>query len=175
MYKSPFYRTLYVMSLFCLFACNQETNTKTFYAGTADIEEEKGFLMEITQPAGSGSTHAFLPYPANYGVFTENPNVEVVAIMNQLDKGTQVAVYPIATLVLKDAGKERPIIVTTPIDTAQQVIPIMNFQDFLVQQIGPRQIIQDWFLYEKGLGKVDLVGWKEESYAWKLLKEGIEK
>lgn len=175
MYRSLFYRTLYVMSLFYLFACNQETNTKTFYTGAADIEAEKGFLMEITQPAGSGSTHAFLPYPANYGVFTEDANVEVVAIMNQLDKGTQVAVYPIATLVLQEAGKERPIIVATPIDSTQQVIPIMNYQNFLVQQIGPRQIIQDWFLYEKGLGKVDLVGWKEETYAWKLLKDGLNR
>ena len=175
MYRILFYKTVYILSLFSLFACNQETNIKTFYSGTADIESKKGFLMEITHPAGSASTHSFLPYPANYGVFTENTNIEVVAIMNQLDKGTQVAVYPIATLLLKEAGKERPIIIVTPIDTAQQLIPIMDYQNFLVQQIGPRQIIQDWFLYEKGLGKVDLVGWKEENYAWKLLKDGMTK
>ena len=172
MYHSLIYKTIYILSLFCLFACNQENKTQAFYAGTDDIAAEKGFLMEITNPAGSGSAHAFLPYPVNYGFFTEDTNLEIVAIMNQLEKGVQVAVHPIATLVLKEGGKERSIIITTPLDTALQIMPIMAYQNFLVQQVGPRQIIQDWFLYEKGLGKVDLVGWKEESYAWKLLKEG---
>ena len=170
MYHSLFYKTIYILSLFCLFACNQENKTQAFYSGTDDIKAEKAFLMEITNPAGSGSDHAFLPYPVNYGFFTEDTKLEIVTIMNQLEKGTQVAVYPIATLVLKEAGQERSIVVTTPLDTALQIIPIMDYQNFLVEQIGPRQIIQDWFLYEKGLGKVDLVGWKEESYAWKLLK-----
>ncbi len=170
MYDSLIYKTIYILSLFCILACNPENKTKSFYMGTDDIEAEKGFLMEITNPAGSGSNHAFLPYPANYGFFTEDTSIEIVAIMNQLDIGTQVAVHPVATLVLKEGDQERPIIVATPIDTALQIIPIMDFQNFLVQQIGPRQIIQDWFLYEKGLGKVDLVGWKEESFAWKLLK-----
>ena len=81
-----------------------------------------------------------------------------------------MAVQPIATLVLSEQGTSRPIILASPIDTSLQLIQSNSYQQFLIQHTGMHQIIQDWFLYEEGLGKVELVDWKDERYAWKLIK-----
>ena len=163
-----------LLAFLLLYACHQAPEGKILYNGPADIEQEKAFLMQISHPAGMSSAHAFLPYPANYGYFTENENIAVLALTNHLAKGTQVAVSPVATLVLKEANQERPIIIATPIDSALQITTVVDYKNFLIQEAGARQIIQDWFLYEKGLGVVDLVDWKDEQYAWKLLKRDLD-
>ena len=160
---------IYTALLFCLWSCQPQETANPFYKGVADIQEKKAFLMEITNPAGTSSTNTFLPYPANHGIFTENPDLEVLAITNRLDSGQQVAVYPIGTLILQEDATTRNIIISIPMDSSLQLSPIVNFQDFIVTQAGARQIIQDWFLYQKGLGVVDLVGWKDEQYAWSLM------
>ena len=170
MFKSFLLGTCSIV-LLLLWSCQSQESVNPFYKGVADIQERKAFLMEITNPAGTSSTNTFLPYPANHGLFTENSEVEVLAITNRLDSGQQVAVYPVGTLILQEGATKRNIIISVPIDSSLQFSPIVNFQEFIVTQAGARQIIQDWFLYEKGLGVVDLVGWKDEQYAWSLLNE----
>ena len=168
MTKSLLLGTCSILLLF-LWSCQPKEPADPFYKGVTDIQEKKAFLMEITNPAGTSSSKTFLPYPANHGLFTENPAVEVLTITHQLDSGQQVAVYPVGTLILQEGATKRNIIISVPVDSSLQFSPIVNYQDFIVTQAGARQIIQNWFLYEKGLGKVDLVGWKDEQYAWGLL------
>ena len=150
--------------------CQQENKSIKHTVAPEDVKNEKAFLTTIQQPAGASSTHPFLPYPANYGISQNQSNVEVVTLAPRLSSDDQIAVQPIATLVLSEQGTSRPIILATPIDTSLQLIQSTNYQQFLVQHIGMRQILQDWFLYEKGLGKVELVDWKDERYAWKIIK-----
>jgi len=150
--------------------CQQENNSIKHTVVSEDIKNEKAFLTTIKKPAGASSRHSFLPYPTNYGICENQTNIEVLTIAPRLAQNDQIAVQPIATLVLSEQGKSRPIVLATPIDTSLQIINSSNYQQFLIQQIGMRQIIQDWFLYEKGLGKVELVDWKDERYAWRLVK-----
>jgi len=168
MSKSFLLGTFSIVLLF-FWSCQSSTPANPFYEGVTDIQEKKAFLMEITNPAGTSSSKSFLPYPANHGFFTENREVEVLAITNRLDSGQQVAVYPIGTLILQEGTAKRNVIISIPIDSSLHLSPVANFQDFIVTQAGARQIIQDWFLYEKGLGVVDLVGWKDDQYAWGLM------
>ncbi len=160
---------LWMIALFSL-SCQQENKSIKHTVAAEDVKNEKAFLTTIQQPAGASSVHSFLPYPANYGR-TQNPSgVEVVILAPRLSLEDQIAVQPIATLVLSEQGTTRPIILATPIDTSLRLIQSTNYQQFLVQHTGMRQILQDWFLYEKGLGKVELVDWRDERYAWKLIK-----
>jgi len=160
---------LLILALFTL-SCQQENKSIKHTVAPEDIKNEKAFITTIQQPAGASSTHSFLPYPANYGISQNQSNVEVLTLAPRLSSDDQIAVQPIATLVLSEQGTSRPIILATPIDTSLQLIQSTNYQQFLVQQAGIRQILQDWFLYEKGLGKVELVDWRDERYAWKLIK-----
>jgi len=153
-----------------LIACQQEASIKHTLK-TTDLEQEKAFLTDIKHPAGTSSNYPFLPYPANLGVCNNNTSLEVLTLAAPLDSADQIAVYPIATLLLEEAGKERPIIIASPVDTALQTINTVNYQQFLIQQAGMRQVLQDWFLYEKGLGKVELIDWKDERFAWRLIKK----
>ena len=160
---------VYLLLIF-LVACQQQETPNPYYNGIEDIQQEKAFLMEVVHPAGANTGSVFLPYPANHGVFTENSALEVLTITGSLEKGKTVAVTPIATLLLTENQAERTIIIATPLDTALQVLPPSTFQNFSIAQAGMKQILQNWFLYEKGLGTVDLVGWKDEQYAWKRIK-----
>ena len=153
-----------------LIACQQEASTLKQTLKTTDLEQEKAFLTDIKHPAGTISDYPFLPYPANLGICNNNASLEVLTLAAPLDSADQIAVYPIATLLLEEAGKERPIIIASPVDTTLQIINTVNYQQFLIQQSGMRQVLQDWFLYEKGLGKVELIDWKDERFAWKLVK-----
>lgn len=160
---------IFLSFLVLLIACQQEDKGIQQTLAADDIKKEKAFLANIQHPAGASSSHSFLPYPANHGNCNNNPNLEVITLAPQLSQNDKVAVYPIATLLLTEAGQERPILITSPVDTALQIVNSTTYQQFLIQQVGMRQILQDWFLYEKGLGKVELIDWKDERYAWKLI------
>lgn len=161
---------LYLLFVFLLpLGCQQENNAIQQTIAPEDIKNKNAFLTTIQHPAGASSSHSFLPYPANHGVCQNQSSLEVLTLAPRLAANDQIAVQPIATLVLSEQGTTRHIILATPIDTALQLIKITNYQQFLVQQAGMRQIIQDWFLYEKGLGEVELEDWKDERYAWKLI------
>ena len=72
--------------------------------------------------------------------------------------------------MLEENGQTKQIIIASPLDSLLRLSNTTNFSDFITKNAGEKQIIQDWFLYEKGLGKVSLVGWENEKYALGLLK-----
>ena len=102
-----------------------------------------------------------------------NESTEVLVIAEQLEKGKQLSVRPIATLMLEENGQARQIIIASPLDSIHQLSNTTNFSDFITKNAGEKQIIQDWFLYEKGLGKVSLIGWENEKYALGLVKSSL--
>ena len=129
----------------------------------------EAFEVVISNPAGTSLNHSFLPLPGNLGHLNESTDVLVVA--EQLKNNTKLAVRPIATLMLEEAGQPKQIIIASPLDSIHQLSTTTNFSDFITKNAGEKQIIQDWFLYQKGLGKVQLIGWENEKYALRLVLE----
>ena len=156
------YLPIYIL-LGCLFlACKNEPKAVDY----SHIPE--GFTVTISNPAGTTLNHSFLPLPGNLGHLDVSTDVLVVA--EQLTNGTQLSVRPIATLILEENGQAKHIIIASPLDSMHQLSNTTNFSDFITKNAGEKQIIQDWFLYEKGLGEVSLIGWENEKYALGLVR-----
>ena len=94
-----------------------------------------------------------------------------MVLAESMPRGTSLSVRALGTLLLKEQQRIHNIIIASPVDTARQLTKTMNFQQFIVENAGEKQIIQDWFLFRKGLGVVELVGWKDEKYALEQVKE----
>jgi len=156
------YRPIYLL-LSCLFVACQNEPTPVDYSHIPEA-----FSVEITNPAGTALNHSFLPLPGNLGHLNESTDVLVLA--EQMENGTQLWTRPIATLLLEENGQPKQIIIASPLDTLQQLSTTTNFSDFITKNAGEKQIIQDWFLYQKGLGKTTLIGWENEKYALGLVR-----
>lgn len=129
----------------------------------------------------------FLPYPANYGFIPstkmseseggDGDALDVLVIAESLPLRTVLPVIPIATLRLSDDGELDTKIIAVPADPSRQVIQATNYQDFAIRYDAARQIIEQWFLSYKGVGRTKLLGWNDEKYAlreirrWALEKE----
>ncbi|MFK7979577.1 MAG: inorganic diphosphatase [Saprospiraceae bacterium] len=160
------YRPIYLL-LSCLFFACQNEPVAVDYSHIPEV-----FTVEITNPAGTTLNHSFLPLPGNLGHLNEATDVLVIA--EQLANGAELSVRPIAALMLEENGQAKQVIIASPLDSLLQLSTTTNFSDFITKNAGEKQIIQDWFLYEKGLGKVALVGWENEKYALGLVKSTVQ-
>ncbi|WP_420461061.1 inorganic diphosphatase [Neolewinella sp.] len=119
----------------------------------------------------------FLPYPGNYGFVPstlmdrsqggDGDALDVLVIGESMPTGTQVAVQPIATLLLRDRGEIDTKIIAVPADSASRVYRADNFLDFSLGNDAAKRIIETWFLNYKGQGAVELLRWEDEAYAWR--------
>ncbi len=135
---------------------------------------EVGFLMEVHTPAGKVNNQAFLPYPGNYGAI-QGSKLESLCIAESVGIGETVEVRPLGVLLLQEKGEARPIIITIPVDSSLQIISSNGFQEFMIENNGMKLVLQDWFLNEKGLGKSHLIGWRDERFAWNLVRNSYER
>ena len=119
----------------------------------------------------------FLPYPGNYGFIPstlmeesrggDGDPLDVLLISESLPTGSLVEAIPIGTLRLSDRGELDTKIIAVPLDSSLRVFPVTNFQELLLDFDPARRIIEEWFLYYKGYGQVELIGWEDEQYAWR--------
>jgi len=158
------YLPIYLLFICAFFACQNEPATIDY----SHVPE--AFIVEITNSAGTSLNQSFLPLPGNLGHINEATDVLVVS--EQLKSGTQLWARPIATLMLEENGQAKQIIIASPLDSLHQLSTTTNFSDFITKNAGEKQIIQDWFLYQKGLGKTTLIGWENEKYALNLVRSG---
>ena len=123
----------------------------------------------------------FLPYPGNYGYIPstlmdksrggDGDALDVLCISESVPTGTVLEVLPIATLLLRDRGEIDTKIIAVPANEADRVLQTDRFMDFLTQYDGAKRIIQDWFLNYKGIGTVELDGWRDDAYAREEIKK----
>lgn len=123
----------------------------------------------------------FLPYPGNYGFIPstymdpkqggDGDALDILVIGESQATKTVIEVLPIAVLLLKDKGELDSKIIAIPVDSTQQIIQVVNFQDFLIKYDAAKRMIEDWFLNYKGYGVMELIGWRDEQYA----RQEIEK
>lgn len=158
------YLPIYLLIFACLFACQNEPPA-------ADYSHiPSAFKVEIVEPAGFSNTQSFLPNIGNIAYLEETKNTIVLVLAEQLAMGKSIFVQPIGTLQIEENKQLKNIIIANPLDSTLQLTQTTNFETFITANAGEKQIIQDWFLYEKGLGVRDLVGWKDEQFALELVK-----
>lgn len=132
----------------------------------------EAFSVEISVPAGMSTTKSFLPTPGNLAYSSKDNTLAVLVLAESQKIGINIPVRPIGALQFKEKEQLKNIIIATPIDTAIQLTSTTSFREFIAENAGEKQIIQDWFLYEIGLGNRQLVGWEDEAFALSLVKGG---
>lgn len=142
-------------------------------------KDRREFQAEIVD--GKERMVHFLPYPGNYGFIPstlmeedlggDGDPLDVLLIAESLPTGSRLEALPIGTLQLRDQGKLDTKIIAVPLDSSLRVFPVSNFQELLLDYDPARRIIEEWFLYYKGYGQVELIGWEDEAYAWKVIEK----
>lgn len=146
------------------------------------IEYDKKSLQFLNdQVDGQDRVVAFLPYPGNYGFIPstymdperggDGDALDVLVIGETQPTGTVVEAIPIAVLLLKDEGEIDSKIIAIPADSSLQIIQAKDFITFSIEFDGAKYIIENWFLYYKGLGVMEFLGWKDEHYAWEEIRK----
>lgn len=131
--------------------------------------------FEIDSLRGQERVIDFLPYPGNYGFIPStymNPEkggdgdaLDILVISETLPTGAAIETIPIGALMLKDRDEIDTKIIAVPVDSSLRVIQATNFKDLLIDYNTAKYIIELWFLNYKGLGKTDLIGWRDERAA----------
>ncbi len=152
-------------------------------AGTShkiEVNKSTG-VLENDKIDGKNRVVDFLPYPGNYGFIPstlmeeskggDGDALDVLVIAESIPSGTVLEVVPIAALMMEDGGEIDTKIIGVPVDSTQRIIRATDFEDFLIDYNMAQNIIQDWFLNYKGLGKVEMKGWHDEKYAMEIIKK----
>ncbi len=141
--------------------------------------------FEVDQVNGKDRVINFLPYPGNYGFIPstlmdkerggDGDALDILVIAESLPTGTAIEVIPIAALELLDGGEVDTKLIAIPVDSTLRVIQATNFEDFMIDYNIAQTIIRDWFLNYKGLGKVEMIAWKDEKFAMSEIKKWKKK
>lgn len=119
----------------------------------------------------------FLPYPGNYGFIPstlmdkdrggDGDALDILLISESLPTGSVAEVIPIGAILLLDNGEIDTKIVAVPLDTLQNVIDARSYQVFFIEYDAAKRIIEEWFTHYKGNRQVELIGWRDDSFAWR--------
>jgi len=131
--------------------------------------------FKVDQKDGKDRVIDFLPYPGNYGFVPgtlmdeakggDGDALDILVIAESLPTGTNIEVIPIAALELLDRGELDTKLIAVPVDSTLRIIQATNFEDFMIEYNIAQTIIKDWFLNYKGLGVVEMKGWKDDVFA----------
>jgi len=140
--------------------------------------------FENDQIDGKDRIIDFLPYPGNYGFIPgtymdpekggDGDAVDVLVLAERMEMGSALEVIPIAALLLKDGEELDTKIIAVPADSTKRIIQATNFQDFAIKYSSAQNIIEQWFANYKGLGKIELIGWRNEHVAEGEVKKWIK-
>ena len=150
------------------------TNLKTEYH-----PDRKAFLPDSLD--GEVRYVNFLPYPGNYGFIPstymsakkggDGDPLDILVICEQTPAKTIIETIPIATLRLLDDGEIDTKIIAVPAAPKLRVIQATSYQDFIIKYDAARAIIEQWFLSYKGVGRTELLGWNDEQYAMRIIRQ----
>ncbi len=143
--------------------------------------EDKAF--EVEEVNGEKRVVDFLPYPGNYGFIPstlmdkekggDGDALDILLIAESLETGSIVEVIPLGALLLEDNDELDTKIIAVPLDTLQSVIDARSYQVFMIEYDAAKRIIEEWFTHYKGDRQVQLIGWKDENYAWREVEKWI--
>lgn len=131
--------------------------------------------FEVDSIRGKERIIDFLPYPGNYGFIPstymdpekggDGDALDILVISETLPIGTAIETIPIAALLLKDGGEIDTKIIAIPVDPDLRVIDATDFKEFFIKYNAAKYMIELWFLNYKGVGEMELIGWRDERVA----------
>ena len=146
-------------------------------AGTNDKIEYDASTNTFPQDTENGIPRVinFLPYPGNYGFIPgtemeveqggDGDALDILLLCGHQPTGAVLEVIPIGILRLKDNGEEDHKVVAVPADESLRTIQATNFLEFMIEYDAARRQVEEWFLYYKGWGEMELIGWEDEKEA----------
>ncbi len=177
------------VGLFYLMSTSACVNDRGSYTPTLPKHKVEtlgdGVIARVLVPAGSSVNQYvrggpdeikpfnFLPYPGNWAelIQPEHTTLRVMILTDALAKGSTLEIKPIAVLQLDSAGLSRDIMIVVPVDSLLKSLQIDEFADLITDYEPVRYIIQTWFVNHRGFGAFEVVGWRDETYANKLLSD----
>ena len=185
--NNPFNNTPNYLALSAFSETNQVQMVVEIPAGTNHKIEFNKTTQQFENDVENGKTRIinFLPYPGNYGFIPgthmdparggDGDALDIILISESLETGTVIEVRPIAAMLLIDNGELDTKLVAVPIDSAQQVFQVADYQSFMINNDPARRILEDWFLNYKGFGEMQLAGWRDEHYAMGEIRKWLKK
>jgi len=144
------------------------TNRKIEYDYT-----NKRFQIDVID--GKERVIDFLPYPGNYGFIPstlmdeerggDGDALDILVISESIPTGDTISVLPIGALMLNDGGEIDTKIIAVPNDPEKRIMNVTDFETFAVKYSTAKNIIENWFLNYKDLGKTEFMGWRNGTYA----------
>lgn len=200
LYINKLFRLWLLPALLLVFSCNETSQKKALPTNTfnedgsinAYIEIPAGGNVKYEYDGDRGTLEPdrvdnkdrvidFLPYLGNYGFITgtkmkkseggDGDALDVLVLSQSVEKGTNMEILPIAVILLEDGGEKDHKIIAVPFDASKRTINVEKFSAFITRYNAAQYIVQEWFLNYKGLGKMKLLGWKDEQYAISEIKK----
>lgn len=147
--------------------------------------DEADQQLKPDQIDGKDRVIDFLPYPGNYGFIAgtqmdadkggDGDALDVLVLCDTRPFGTAMKVLPIGIILLEDQGKADHKIIAVPFEAAKRTINVEKFSSFITKYNSVQFIVQEWFMNYKGLGKMKLLGWKDEAHALKEIRKWSKK
>jgi hypothetical protein len=112
----------------------------------------------------------FLPAPFNRGVFPKAQSSGLL-LTDARVPGTVDTVRLIGALALEQEGKQRLEVLAVPVDSFLSLSTIRNYQDLAIRYPVVKRMVEDWFRNYEGPGTTEILGWKDETFAARHLKD----
>ena len=74
-------------------------------------------------------------------------------------------------LSLRKRESVQPIVIGIPVEPSLRSVEARDFVDLVTEYDAVRSILQAWFLNYLGRETFELAGWRDERYAYRLIKE----
>lgn len=120
-----------------------------------------------------------LPYLGNYGFIPSthkgNSAIEVFILADTLPTASIIGIQPIALIKAKRQEEEIAKIIAIPKKEEHQVLPIKNFKELYEEFPETRKEINNWLLQHNAAKNYKIMAWQDETAAWKLIEDSLEK
>ena len=119
-----------------------------------------GPQLKIIYPAGTtpDTTWNYLPYPAHYGVM-DGKNILLLSKAPKI--GATRSINPVAEFVTIENGATSHWIVANDLHKDYKIKGLNDVNDLMTNHNGIKSTLERWILNRKGIGQVQLKGWKE--------------
>ena len=104
---------------------------------------------------------------------TANPAgapVRIMVLGEDLPTGTITETRLLGLLKVKEGGKEKQILLATPLTITDQQPPLQGFQDFLLYRDSLKQAVEEWFVFYRNLPDTQIIGWDDEKAALRVVQ-----
>ncbi len=161
-FVSMFKQLFYFFCFLALYSCSSnETN------GNGSNEKEKGVEVRIIKEMGEmySDTIRYLPLIGSIAEVKESGDFSNhLVIGKNLEKGDNIEVRYLSTLVFKHGESIHKLDLSIPISEKYQSLEVQNFNELAAKYGSVKWAIENWYNHFAGLGKSRFLGWEPISY-----------